>query len=202
MGTLRITAQWFLCQNETIRGSSYVKENSLCKATESSEIKVHTYTFPMYMFGHTSSIWLRCSLQESKSFCKSFTLRYSFLLLLSADILKSKSLVLDRSLVQMFVVLKRFPVFLRLKMMCTSRCLSAITGQLPNLVHNLACSLTHAEGRTTNTAAGACTFHTTAGLRFNKPQTDESCHKRAITKCNYGQNVWVKWLCCVTESPV
>lgn len=42
--------------------------------------ETHTYTFPTYTFGHTSSIWLRCSLQESKTFCRSFTVRYSFLL--------------------------------------------------------------------------------------------------------------------------
>lgn len=40
-----------------------------------------THTFPMYNFGQTSSTSLRCSSQESKTFCRSFTVRYSFLVL-------------------------------------------------------------------------------------------------------------------------
>lgn len=118
---------------------------------------MHTYTFPMYIFGQTSSTSFRCSLHESKTFCRSFTVRYSFLLSFRADILSpnapswidywSKCLLYQSGSRQ-----------LRLRMICASRCLSAVTGQLPNLVLNLACSLTRAEGRTTNRAARALLF--------------------------------------------
>lgn len=63
----------------------------------------------MYMFGQTSSIWLRCSLHVSKTFCKSFTVRYSFRFPFRADILSPNPNVLDRLLFQMFIVLKQFP---------------------------------------------------------------------------------------------
>lgn len=113
----------------------------------------------MYIFGQTSSTSLRCSLHESKTLCRSFTVRYSFLLSFGADILSpNPPPVLDRLLVQMFVVLTQFPSTPDSGMICTSRCLSAVTGQLPNLVLNLACSLTRAEGRTTNSAAWALLF--------------------------------------------
>lgn len=74
--------------------------------------------------------------------------------------LKSKNQrILDQSLVQMFVCSKgSSPRQLGLGVICTSRCLSAVTGRLPNLVLNLACSLTRVEGRTTNSAARALLF--------------------------------------------
>lgn len=118
------------------------------------EVK-HTYTFPMYIFGQTSSTSLRCSLHESRTFCRSFTVRYSFLLSFRADILSPNLPGLGSITAPNVCCINAVPVNSGPGWSVRAGVPSAVTGQLPNLVLNPAYSLTRTEGKATNSAAGA-----------------------------------------------